>query len=1445
MHKIEMSPLPGERMVRFVGDYVRFSLRTRDHGRSPSGQAFLRTNLGRAAQVQDEVIRSYANKLPLAGAAWRDVAMHGAAGDWWIELPLAEVGFFQAKAYLIDLEGRQFWPEGHNCGITVHPNHYRTANTVYCAFARMFGGRPAPDSGGSPAIDAQLARLDALGYAVIPPSGKLRDLTKALPHVIETLGCRVLHLLPVNPTPTTYARFGRFGSPYASQDLLLIDPALVEFDRRTTGVDQFRELAYEAHRRGARVFLDIVTNHTGWGSTLQEHHPEWFLREHDGKFACPGAWGVTWEDLVELDHRNPASWEHLAEVFLTWCRRGVDGFRCDAGYKVPMAAWRYITACVRREYPETVFLLEGLGGSWDATESLLTDGGMQWAYSELFQNYSGLEVANYLDYAHRQSQRAGLYIHYSETHDNDRLAKRGRLWSLLRNRLSALASVSGGYGFTCGVEWLATEQINVHSNRNLNWGSANNLLPELARLNRLLAEHPCFFDGAKLMRLSSPDASVYALRRDSEEGLDRVLVLVNTDIEREQVFLLIPEQASELGELKVDLLTAAVPPAHINASGEVKIRLAPGAAHCLSSTASPEGLSGENYRRARACAAFAIEAANQLLPVEALGRFSWPALARRVDRAPESFLATLSSIVAAARPAAEALTAADEVSLERTYPQVVTWQLPDRRRIFMVPPNHWLLIRDDCRFRARLIQSQTHAPVHQHSTQVAQGYVACFAPRSAGIAQLFLERYAPTEPQVHAVVRFLGAGPDQQSEKILSEAEQPLRQEGTMLLLTNGRGGMARLCADLGGIRSKYDCLLGANLHPEVPTDRHIFAKRCRVWLTADRFITPLNQGNLVACEPGPPAAWRFLGNAGDGRTVEVELEVDMLEGWNTTVLCFRRHDMASAMPSPTQARLTVRIDLEDRNFHSETMRNGGADYHFSSHCRPLSGRVGFEFTPATDRQLRVYANAGFYHHEGEWSERIPHPVEQTRGQVGHGDAYSPGWFDLPLAPGEPVFLVVCADPVDPSEEAIRQYQASRASLNSSRLALAGLASNDLFGRRLVLASHQFVARRGEGKTVIAGYPWFLDWGRDTLICARGLGAAGLWEDVRRILITFGRFESGGTLPNSIHGEDASNRDTSDAPLWYGVVCAEASAGGARPLYSLVVDRQGRTILDVLRSIASHYLQGTANGIRVDIESGLVWSPSHFTWMDTNYPAGTPRQGYPIEIQVLWIQLLKVLAEADISGRPRWTMLAQQAEASVQSLFWLESQGYLADCLLAGPGQAASAGIVDTALRSNALFAVSFGIITGEKARRVVSAAQAHLVVPGALRSLAPLPVSPPLPIVGPHGSPLNNPREPYWGEYSGDEDTRRKPAYHNGTAWTWTFPTFCEAVVQAWDRQPSAIAAAKAYLGSLDHLLGEGCLGQLPEIVDGDAPHAQRGCDAQAWGVTEALRVWRWLQSL
>ena len=1426
-----MTPAPGERLLRFVGDKILFTLRDGKNSAPKNLRAFLRTNLGRAAELRREIISAHAGGAAAAGASWRDLPMQKISDGWQIELPLAEVGYFKAKPYLLDEKNWQHWPDGADVGISVHPNFARTANTIYCAFTRLFGATKNLSSTADEKLEAQLKSLEALGYATLPPSGKLRDLAKQLPHIVQTLGCRILHLLPVFPTPTTYARFGRFGSPYAALDLTAIDPALVEFDKRATGVDQFCELTYAAHSLGARVFIDIVINHTGWGSYLQENHPEFFLKNPDGSFASPGAWGTVWEDLVELEQHDVKLWDKIAEALMTWCRRGVDGFRCDAGYKIPVVAWQYIIARIQDEFPQTIFLLEGLGGSWEATENLLTDGGMQWAYSELFQNYSGHDVANYLDYSNRQSARIGGYFHYSETHDNSRLADKGRAWSLMRNRLCALTSPSGGFGFTCGVEWLATEKIRVHGNTGLNWDSASNIVPELAQFNKLISDHPCFFDGAKLTRLSAPDSPVYALLRESAEGKDSVLVLVNTDVEKSHLLTLAPADLKfEISGFQFDLLGQPLSQFDREKT-KIIFTLAPGACHCLAPTQKPVGLSGENYRRARAQAAFAIQALSKIISTETIDGLDWHWLAEQVESSPENFLAVASEFAAREikSPLADLLR---ETEAGKNFPRVVVWTLIDARRITLVPPGHWLLIEDSAPFRAELrSQNENAATIHVQSIAAGNRHIACFAPRdSTAETELILERYAVASQKISAAIRFLPAEPQ------FPTPNSNLPSPADLVLLTNGLGGMARICVDLGRVNSKYDCVLGANLNPSVPVDRHVFVKRIRAWVNADGFLSPLDFKNLASFDAGSPAVWNFIANAGDGRTVEIELRAEMIEGKNTTFLQFSRPTAKRAhgkqLPDDADVRLTVRLDIEDRNFHSETKRNGGADFHFSSNTHALDKKIGFAFTPVSDRQLHVFASHGEYHPQPEWCENIPHPVEQTRGQTASGDAYSPGWFELPLPKGGNVELVITADRLIPTAIEIK----------SGRRKVENRISKDAFGEQLESAAQSFVVRRDKGKTVIAGYPWFLDWGRDSLICARGLLAARMVDDVNQLLLTFARFEKNGTLPNTIHGDDVSNRDTSDAPLWFALACEEL-AQVKQDFHSTMFDSSKRTIRDVLQSIAENYSRGTPNGIRMDADSALIWSPSHFTWMDTNFPAGTPREGYPVEIQVLWIRLLRQLEKISAPAeQKKWRDLADHATASFEKLFWLEDKGWFADVLIAKSNVIACDATASDALRSNCLFAVSLGLVTGERAKRCVAAAQKFLVVPGGLRSLAPLPVAVPLPINGNDGRPLNDPRNPYWPRYEGDEDTRRKPAYHNGTAWTWTFPVFCEALARAWDFSPEATAAAKSYLGSSEKILNEGCLGQIPEILDGDAPHTQRGCDAQAWGVTELLRVWKLL---
>jgi len=195
-----------------------------------------------------------------------------------------------------------------------------------------------------------------------------------------------------------------------------------------------------------------------------------------------------------------------------------------------------------------------------------------------------------------------------------------------------------------------------------------------------------------------------------------------------------------------------------------------------------------------------------------------------------------------------------------------------------------------------------------------------------------------------------------------------------------------------------------------------------------------------------------------------------------------------------------------------------------------------------------------------------------------------------------------------------------------------------------------------------------------------------------------------------------------------------------------------------------------------------------------------------------------------------------QVRQSIVQLFRRPNITYLSDCLHAHAGQSPAQASPDDALRSNQLLAITLGAIDDPALISGILRSCEKLLVPGAIRSLADQPVSPPLAVHSADGDLLNDPDHPYQGVYGGDEDAKRKPAYHNGTAWTWPFPSYCEAL--ALTGAPGARRAALDLLSSSENLVRQGCLGHIPEILDGDTPHKQRGCGAQAWGETELYRV-------
>ncbi len=1370
-------PAPGTHLIRHAGDHAHFSLRA---SAPMAGQAFLRTNLRQAARRRAELIAAVEEAAPPPGLDWEDLPMRSDGdGGWSLSLPLPEVGTFEARAFLLPEELAQpLWPsDDGNVAIKVEPAWTAAANGIYAAFPRLFR-RAASDL-----AEDSLQPLDDAGYTVIPPSGTFRDVAARLDHILGDLGFNIVLLLPPFPVPTTHARMGRFGSPFAALDFYNVDPALAEFDGRTTPLQQFGELADAIHARGRRLFIDIPINHTGWASQLMAQHPEWFVRNADGTFHSPGAWGVVWADLVKLDYAQRALWQEIAEVFLFWCRQGVDGFRCDAGYFVPQAVWQYIAAKVRTVFPDTIFLLEGLGGPIPVMLDLLGDGGLNWAYSELFQNTGRDAMDWYLPQAIAQSRAQGYQIHFAETHDNTRLAAVSPAWARLRTAVAALCSPAGGWGLTCGAEWFATEQIRVHGTTALQEGASPNQIAEIAALQRLLLQ-PAFAAGAELQLLTTSSGSGVALRRIAQDGGQSLLILINLD-PANPTEVTWPSAAFPAGSL------AAVP--------------------CGETPALPTWTDHEG-RVALAAGTVAVLAA---APLEPSPRDA--ALEQRTAALAQQIKTWLPSQPNLADPPLANLREDPAAFCQHLaglpFPPVTITSWPrDQSRAVVWLPGDLLLIKAEAPFSFAL---------HSHADPSAHGYSL---PGAGGHFAL-LTRPAFSEGPASVQLRLADTTGTLPLHLTAPLADPPTEASGPQirldpdlhLVLSNGRGAMSQLRAAWGTLRSQYDALLAANPHPDFPIDRRIVLSRCRAWVVRRGFSTEIcalwtERVRMVSAQT---ARWDLRLPCGDGHWVRLTATVHLTKNQDALSLTFERLHGDNAGP----ITLILRPDLEDRGFHEK--------WHLppervAALNQALTIRPSSFLMPCRHGRLHLSAPGSTFISE---PERLTahHPIDASRGLGSHSDLFSPGYFSATLGPSDPVVLAVGLDSLANPE------------------AKADLAPTDTAWRHFTLqeAVRQFIVKRDDSLTVIAGYPWFLDWGRDTLICLRGIAASGELAAVRDILKTFARYEQQGTLPNMIRGGDDSNRDTSDAPLWYFTSVADLlRREGHHGFLEEIVG--GRSVRQVLVSLGQGYVSGTPNGIAMDPDSGLIYSPSHYTWMDTNHPAGTPRQGYPISIQALWFDALQLLETID--SAPQWPALRAQVQQSILTYYTRPGQPWLSDCLHGAPGQSARNCVADDHLRPNQLLAITLGAVTDPARCAGILEGCLELLVPGALRTLADRPVTFPLPVER-NGQLLNDPLHPFWPRYEGDEDTRRKPAYHNGTAWPWLMPMLAEAMVLVYG--PAAKARAAGILSSSLPLFARFSLGSLEEIIDGAYPHAPRGCGSQAWSITEWVRVRQLLETL
>jgi predicted glycogen debranching enzyme len=507
-------------------------------------------------------------------------------------------------------------------------------------------------------------------------------------------------------------------------------------------------------------------------------------------------------------------------------------------------------------------------------------------------------------------------------------------------------------------------------------------------------------------------------------------------------------------------------------------------------------------------------------------------------------------------------------------------------------------------------------------------------------------------------------------------------------------------------------------------------------------------------------------------------------------------------------------VTLEMRPFFS------GRDYHALHHENPA---FRFEADRAPDGALRfepygdvpavlVRSNGAFFPGR-DWYRNFVYTEERDRGLDFAEDLANPGLFRFDLS-GEGIWL------------AAAEGHETRLGAGSSEAALEGWRHVERVRRaglhdRLERSADAYVVQRGAGRTIVAGYPWFTDWGRDTFIALRGLClATGRLSEAEGILLEWAQAVSEGMLPNFFPDAGAEPEYNSvDASLWYVVAVYdyfEALAASRRAAPRPQVEKLQAAVEAILKG----YSNGTRFGIRADADGLLAAGQPgvQLTWMDAKVGdwVVTPRIGKPVEVQALWLNALWIAT----AFSDRWIEPHDRALETFQDRFWNEAGGCLYDVV--DPGHAP--GTADATFRPNQIFAVGglpFPILEGERARRVVDAVEAKLSTPLGLRSLSP-----------------DDPA--YVGRYEGGP-RQRDSAYHQGTVW----PFLAGAFVDAWVRVRGATPEAKnearrRFLKPLLEHLDEAGLGHVSEIADGDAPHVPRGCPFQAWSVGELLRIER-----
>lgn len=630
-------------------------------------------------------------------------------------------------------------------------------------------------------------------------------------------------------------------------------------------------------------------------------------------------------------------------------------------------------------------------------------------------------------------------------------------------------------------------------------------------------------------------------------------------------------------------------------------------------------------------------------------------------------------------------------------------------------------------------------------------------------------------------------------------------------LETNGIGGFSS--STITGLNTRrYHGLLTAATKP--PVGRLVLLSKLEETLIIDgrRHELSANQYPGVVHPEGFKYQTGFRLDPFPVFTYEVEVvclekRVFMVQGENTTVVQY--------VLVPPEGRTAVPILLEVRpliafrDYHSTTHENDGLNPHVEN-GNGLTTVKPYGDLPA----LHLVHDAAGIDANGYWYRNFQYAVEQERGLDFAEDLYSPCVFTFDLNARRRVSIIASTERRDVSKvDAYRKAEFERRELLSGNAPPS--AANPLVNA-LTTAADQFIVARERCKTVIAGYHWFADWGRDTMIALPGLTlATGRMEIAKSILAEFAAYADQGMLLNRFpDAGETPEYNTVDATLWFFEAVRELLQ------YTNDYNFVRTTLYSVLTDIIDWHVKGTRYNIHVDSD-GLLFSGepgAQLTWMDAKVGdwVVTPRTGKAVEIQALWYNALRVmegLAEkfGDKANQKQYRKMASTARTSFNEQFWNEPVGCLYDVV--------NGDERDPSIRPNQVLAISLmnSMLSNARAKNLLRVVERELLTPRGLRTLSP-----------------NDSR--YIGRYEGDPRSR-DGSYHQGTVWPWLMGSYITAYAKTFGERAGRKFAAEWLKNFQDHL-GEACLGQVSEIFDGDPPHTPRGCIAQAWSVAELLRA-------